>query len=154
MDRDSLQQSGLPKFLCTCPMRANIHFLENLIGYSDHDLSSFDIQGEILEITVEDMYFITWLSCRGMHVNLKGTGKGGDPMSVQYYVVTYCMPGSQKKGSCIPIVHISNFPLKVVVSTIVQVARSSSLHLATWTQMRVVVEFLQGTVFDWCSGEI
>ena len=79
-------------------MRANIRFLEKLIGYWDHDLSSFDIQGEILEITIEDMYFIIGLSRRGMHVNLEGTGRGGDPMSVQDYVDTYYTPRSQKKG--------------------------------------------------------
>ena len=39
-------------------MRANVHFLEHLISYWDHELSTFDIQGEILEITVEDMYLI------------------------------------------------------------------------------------------------
>ena len=105
--------------------------LEHLISYWDHDLGTFDLQGEILEIDLEDIYFIIGLSRRGILVNLEGTGRGGDPMSVQDYVDTYCMPGSQKKGSCIPIVHISNFPLQVLVSTIVRVVGSSSLHLTT-----------------------
>ena len=107
----ALWQSDLLKFFCTYPMTANVHLLEHLIGYWDHDLSAFDLQGEILEITVEDMYFIIGLSCKGISMNLEGTGRGGDPMSVQDYADTYSMPGSQKKGSCIPIVHISNFPL-------------------------------------------
>ena len=131
MDQDSLRdalivhalrQSGLLKFFCTSPMRANVCLLEHLISYWDHDLRAFDLQGEILKIDVEDMYFITGLSRRGMHVNLEGTGRGGDPMSVQDYVDTYCTPESQKKGSCIPIVHIANFPLQVVVITIVHFA--------------------------------
>ena len=37
---------------------------------------------EELDITVEDMYFITSLSHRGMLMNLEGTGRGGDSMSV------------------------------------------------------------------------
>ena len=57
-------------------------------------------------------------------------------------------------GTCIPIVHITNFPLQVLVSTIVRVTGSPSLHLATQNKMRVVVECLQGTVFDSCSGII
>ena len=69
-------------------MRANVHLLEHLIGYWDHDLIGFDLQVEILEINVEDMYFITGLSRRGMPVNLEATGRGGDPMSVQDYVNT------------------------------------------------------------------
>ena len=75
-------------------------------------------------------------------------------MSVQDYVNTYCMPQSQKKGSCVPIVHISNFSLRVLVSTIVRVVGYSSLHLSTQNQMRIVVECLQGTLFDWCLGII
>ena len=72
-------------------------------------------------------------------------------MNVQDYVDTYCTPRSQKKGSCIPIMHISKFSLQVLVSTIVRVAGSSSLHLSTRNQMRIVVECLHGIVFDWCS---
>ena len=60
MDRDALcdaptlqelWQSGLLKFFCTSTMGANVHLLELLIGYLDHDLRYFDLQGEILEIT-------------------------------------------------------------------------------------------------------
>ena len=65
-------------------MRANVRLLENLISYWDHDLSAFDLQGEILEVTVEYMWFITGLYRRDIPMNLKGTGRGGDPMSVQY----------------------------------------------------------------------
>ena len=63
-------------------MRANVRLLETLISYWDHDLVLFDIQGEILEIIVEDIYFITGISHRGIPVNLEGTGRGGDPTSV------------------------------------------------------------------------
>ena len=79
-------------------MRANVRLLENLIGYWDHDLGAFDIQGEILEIIVEYMYFIMGLSHRGIPMNLEGSGRGSDPMSVQDYVDTYYTPGSQKKN--------------------------------------------------------
>ena len=67
-------------------MCANVCLLEHLISYWDHDLSAFDLQGEILEVFVEDMYFITWLSHRGIPVNFEGIGRGGDPMSVQDYL--------------------------------------------------------------------
>ena len=46
----ALWQSGLLKFLCTSQMQANSRLLEHLISYWDHDLSTFDFQGEILEI--------------------------------------------------------------------------------------------------------
>ena len=127
---------------------------ELLINYWDHDLGAFDLQGEILEITLEDIYFITGLSRWGALLNLKCTGRGGDLLSVQNYIDTYCAPGTHKRGTCIPIVHIRSFPLKVLVSKIVRVARSSSLHLETRNQMRIAVECLQGDLYDWCSGVI
>ena len=87
-------------------------------------------------------------------MNLEGTGRGGNPLSVQNYIDIYYEPGMQKRGSCIPIFHIRNFPLQVLVSTIVRVVGSSSLHLATRNQMRLAVDCLHGALYHWCSGVI
>ena len=57
-----LCSSGLLKLFCTSPMRANVHLLEFMIKYWDHDSGMFDLQGESLEITSEDIYFIIGLS--------------------------------------------------------------------------------------------
>ena len=135
-------------------MRANVWLLEFLINYWDHDLGMFDLQGESLEITSEDVYFIAGLSRWGTSVNLEGTGRGGDSLSVQNYIDIYCEPGTQKRGSSIPIVRIHNFPLLVLMSTIVRVAGSSSLHLATLNQMRLAVDCIQEALYDWCLGVI
>ena len=75
-------------------MRLNFHLLEFLINYWDHDLGAFELQGEILDITLEDIYFISGFSQRGAPVNLEGTGRGGDLLSVQNYIDTYYAPGS------------------------------------------------------------
>ena len=74
-------------------------------------MGAFDLQGEILEITLEDIYFIFGLSRRGAPVNLEGTGRGGDILSVQNYIDTYYTPDTQKRVTCIPIAHIHIFPL-------------------------------------------
>ena len=57
-----LRSSGLLKLFCTSPMRANVHLLEFMINYWDHDLGMFELQGESLEINSEDIYFIASLS--------------------------------------------------------------------------------------------
>ena len=72
----------------------------------------------------------------------------GDPLGVQDYINTYCVSGTQKIGTQILISQITSFSLKVLVSTIVRVARSFALHLATQTHMRIAVEYLQGAMFD------
>ena len=77
----ALHQSGLLKFFCTSPMRSNVCLLEFFINYWDHDLGAFDLQGEILEITLENIYYILVLSLQGAPVNLEGTSRGGDLLS-------------------------------------------------------------------------
>ena len=57
-----LRKSGLLKFFCASPMLLNVRLLEFLINYWDHDLGMFDLQGEFLEVTSEDVYFIFGLS--------------------------------------------------------------------------------------------
>ena len=132
----------------------NVRLLEFMINYWDHDLGMFDLQGESLEIASEDIYFIADLSWWGASVNLEGTSRGSDPLSVHNYIDIYYALGTQKRGSCIPIVHIRNFPLQVLASTIVRVAGSSSLHLATQNQMRLAIDCMQGALYDWCLGVI
>ena len=97
-----MQQSGLLKFFCTSPIRANVRLLEFLINYWDHDLGAFDLQGEILEIALEYIYFIMGLSRWGTPINLEGIGRGGDLLSVQDYINTYCMPVQSEKGNLHP----------------------------------------------------
>ena len=66
----------------------------------------FDLQGETLEITSEDIYFIAVLSRRGAPVNLEGTDKGGDPLSVQNYIDVFCTLGTRREG-VVSLLHIS-----------------------------------------------
>ena len=133
-------------------MRANVRILEFMVNYWDHDMGMFNLQGETLELTEEDIYFITGLSRRGAPVNLEGTSRGGDPLSVQNSVEIFCTPGTQRRGTNVPIEDIQDFTLQVLASTIVRLAGSTSLHLATRNQMRVAVDYFRGALYDWCSG--
>ena len=85
-------------------------------------------------------------------MNLEGTDRGGDPLSVQNYVDMFCTLGTQKKGSNVLIADIQDFTLQVLASTIVRLAGSTGLHMATRNQMRVAVDCFRGALYDWCSG--
>ena len=52
----ALRTSGLLKFFCTFPMWANVCILEFMVNYWDHETGMFNLQGETLELTVEDIY--------------------------------------------------------------------------------------------------
>ena len=71
MDQEALQDaptlndlclSGLLKLFCSSLMQANVRLLEFMINYWDHDLGMFYLQGESLEISSKDIYFIASIS--------------------------------------------------------------------------------------------
>ena len=131
MTLNALQRCEFLKLYRTSNMRSQVRLLEMLVRLWDHELVMFDLQGETLELLAEDIYFVTELSLRGVVINLGGIGCGVDPLSMQDYVNTYCLPGTQKSGTQIPIVDITIFPLKFLVIVVVRAAGSSALHLAT-----------------------
>ena len=82
MTLNDLRRCGLLKFYRTSNMRAHVRLLEALVHLWDHKLGMFDLQGETLELTAEDIYFIMGLSHRGAPLNFSGTDRWGDPLSV------------------------------------------------------------------------
>jgi hypothetical protein len=75
--QEALKICGLYKFWALKGMRAQVRFLEMLVGYWDPDSESFILDGQPLMIKVEDIYFLTRLSRRGEVVDLKlGGGEG------------------------------------------------------------------------------
>ena len=65
MTLNALWRCGFLNFYHTSKMHAQVSFLETLVSLWDHDLIFFDLQEENLELTTEDIYFITNLSHRG-----------------------------------------------------------------------------------------
>ena len=47
-----------------------------------------------MELKIDDIYFIRGLSRRGTPIHLEGTGRSGDPLSMQDYVDTYYLHGT------------------------------------------------------------
>ena len=107
MDRDlraqmALKICGLYKFWALKGMRAQVRFLEMLVGYWDLQSESFNLDGQPLRIEVEDIYFLTGLSCRGEVVKLKSWGERSR-MKIEEYIDSHCVAGTPKVGSQLPI---------------------------------------------------
>ena len=73
MNLNALQRCGLLKFYHTSNTREQVQLLKTLVHLWDHELGMFDLQGETLDLTAKDIYFITGLSHRGALVNMEGT---------------------------------------------------------------------------------
>ena len=82
MTLNDLRRCRLLKFYHTSNMRAHVRLLEALVHLWDHKLGMFDLQGETLELTTEDIYIIMGLSHRGAPLNFGGIDRWGDPLSV------------------------------------------------------------------------
>jgi hypothetical protein len=68
VDRDlgtqmALKRCVLYKFWALKGMRAQMRFLEMLVGCWDPESERFNLDGKPLRIEVEDIYFLTGLSC-------------------------------------------------------------------------------------------
>ena len=66
-----LCEGGICLSFTSHPMRAQVLLLETLVNLWDHDLGLFDLQGETLELMIEDIYFIMGLLHRGETVNME-----------------------------------------------------------------------------------
>jgi hypothetical protein len=59
----ALKRCGLCKFWAIKGMRAQLRLLQTLINYWDPETEEFNLDGKPFRIEVEDIYFITRLSC-------------------------------------------------------------------------------------------
>jgi hypothetical protein len=147
----ALKICGLYKFWALKGMRAQVRLLQMLVNYWDPETEAFNIDGKPLRIEVDDIYFITGLSRRGEVVNLKARGAGGG-MTMEEYISTHCVAGTDKVGSQLPIRVIENLSLKIIVLVLTWISGSASLHQASRPLMFYVVECLRPTVYDWCTS--
>jgi hypothetical protein len=90
-------------------MRAQLRLLEYLFHMWDIDQQVFHVGAHILEIDIEDIYFLTRLSHRGARVTLTGSRGGGNPMS--HYVSAHCMPGVERHSDKVTIGDVCDLPL-------------------------------------------
>ena len=114
------------------------------------DSQRFLVGDQYLDIEVDDIYFLTGLSCRGEMVEFCGQGGGGEP--VESYIRDLCAKGTFRQGGKLPIQHVTDIPLCTILYTVTGIAGSTSTHLASKRQVMISIRTIDGVVFDWCSG--
>jgi hypothetical protein len=108
------------------------------------------VSDQILEMDVDDIYFLVGLSHRGEPISFGGWGGSGE--SMDSYVNDLCTLGTRKQGGTLPIKHVTIFSLKKILFTVTRMAGSTSTHLASKSQVFVSLRAMDGVVFNWCSG--
>jgi hypothetical protein len=152
VDRDPVAQATLKrcdlyKFWVLKGMRAQVRLLDMLVGYWDPDSERFILDGKPLRIKVEDIYFLTGLSCRREVVNIKSC-VAGSGMKIKEYINAHCVAGTPKVGSQVPIRAISNLSLKFIVLILTRIIGLTSLHQVSRSLIFYVVECARPTIYD------
>jgi hypothetical protein len=143
----ALKRCGLYKFWTFKGMRAQVRLLEMLVGYWDPDSERFILDGQPLRIEVENIYFLTGISCRGEVMDLKSR-RVESGMKVEEYIEAQSVAGTPMVGSQIPIRAIGNLRLKIIVIVLTRIIGSTSLHQSSGTLMFYALECARPTMYD------
>ena len=102
--------------------------MEFLVHIWDPPIEKFPIRKKVVPITVEDVYFLTSLSMRGLPISLSRYALGGETM--REYVLKYFYVGVEpSKDGKINIRDVQYFPLITILFTIVKLASTITLHV-------------------------
>ena len=116
----------------------------------DSDSQHFMVGDQVLEMDINDIYFLMGLFHRGNPVSFGGQGGSGE--SVDSYVNDLCMPGTCKEGGKLPIHHVTNVALQTIPFMVTRLVGSTSTHLASKRQVVASLRAMDGVVFNWCLG--
>jgi hypothetical protein len=131
--RAALRSYGLPKFFKLQKMKSEVLLLEHIIGLWDINEQGFRIGMQLLTIELEDVYFLTGLSKRGVPIAF--TGQRALPEQVDVYLARHCVPGVRLVGGRIPIKDIGDLSLRSILFAITSATSSTSAHLASRSQV-------------------
>jgi hypothetical protein len=148
--RAALRACGLLKFFKLQKMKSEVLLLEHIIGLWDTNEQGFRIGAQLLTIELEDVYFLTGLSKRGVPIAF--TGQRTLPEQVDVYLARHCVPGARLVGGRIPIKDIRDLALRSILFAITSATGSTSAHLASRSQVAYGVQCLEPTLFNWSAA--
>ena len=146
----ALRNCGLLKFFMCSRLRVQPLLLQRMVAMWDSNSQHFMVGDQILEMDVDDIYFLMGLSHLSDHASF--VGRGGSGVSMDSYVNDLCTLGTRKQGGKLPIQHVTNVALKIILFKVTGMARSTSAHLASKGQVLISLRAMDGVVFNWCLG--
>jgi hypothetical protein len=147
--RAALRNCGLLKYFKLQKMKKEVLLLEYMIGLWNTVEQAFQIGPQMLNIELEDVYFLTGLSKRGAPIIL--SRQRAVPVPVEEYVENHCIPGSRLVGGRIVIKDVRDLPLRSILFSITNLAGSTSAHLASRSQMAYALQCVEPTLFNWST---
>ena len=125
-----LGERGLYKFFMCLNMRSQPLLLQHLVDMWDPDAGHSMVDDNILRLELEDIYFLTSWSHRGVTVVLAGFRRESTN-SVDQYIVQYYRDGAHKSSNKLPIWDVMDLTLRTILFCITRVVGSTRPHLVT-----------------------
>ena len=128
-------------------MRAREPLLAQIISYWDPEHEVFVVQGHRIELTIQDMYFLTGLPPLGMVGNTQPVLPRR--RHIMEFVERHSRLGLQVKGTRIPIGDLERLETCAVAAAVLRILGNQALHHITGGQMMIVESVLGGTYYGW-----
>ena len=125
--------------------------LHRLVHMWEPELQVFQVGNHVLEIEIEDIYFITGLPKQGAPVIMSGQ-RSDVEHTMDHYIHQHCVAGTEKKGGRASILAVTDVVLHTILFTMTRAFGSLGAHAATKAQMTYAIECTEPRVFNWCEG--
>lgn len=99
-----------------------------------------------LTINVDDIYFLTGISCCGTNISLFGRRLGSE--TTMSYLDGHCFPRSKLSNGRIDIKTIERLTLRTITFIIAWLCGSVALHVVTKDRMEISLECMKPTFFN------
>ena len=120
-------------------MRKEVGLLDRLVHMWDLDSQVFQVGNHVLEIEIEDIYFITGLSKRGAPVVMSGQRRDVEH-TMDHYICQHCVARTEKKGGRASILAVTDVVLRTILFTVTRAFGILGAHAATKAQMTYAIE--------------
>ena len=130
-------------------MRAGEPLLAQIVSYWDPDHEVSIVQGHWIELTCQDIYFLTGLPPLGMVRNTQPVLLRG--RNITEFVEQHCRPSLQVKGTRILIGDLERLEIRTMATTVLRILGNPALHHITGGQMMLVEKVLSGTYYGWAQ---
>ena len=128
-------------------MRKQPALLNLIVRMWDVDDQAFHVGPHVLRLELEDIYFLTGLSKRGVPLILNS------PRPFEYstedYIDTFCREGTRKVSDKIPIKNVEDRCLQNILFTIWKLSSSTGSHVALKSKMALGIKCLELKIFNW-----
>jgi len=148
--RNALRGCGLLKFFLTPHLRAQPDLLEFLIRAWNPEDEKFIIRGHDIEFDPQDIYFLTGLSCWGERPIMEGQRPGGE--TLEMLMAQVCPQAHRLHSGKVSIPTMPDLILRAVLFMITWVAGSQAQHEASKNHLRLALDCLNPTIFNWAKA--